>query len=84
MNVCVVVSVPKFVLHSYYPSSCIGIHDQKNESCIEELSNEHSPYNFSFLITNLIIANPLNKRDDGRSENQIHADNDEWNWETKQ
>jgi len=57
--------------------SQVGINNQKNETRIEELCNEHSPYNFCFLITNLVITNPGNERDDSRSENQVHADNDE-------
>jgi len=63
--------------------SQVGINNQKNETSIEELSYEYSPHNFSFLITNLIIANPLNKGNDGCSENQVHADNDKWNWDSE-
>jgi len=40
--------------------SQVSINDQKNEACIEELSNEYRPYNFSFLVTNLIITYPGN------------------------
>lgn len=61
----------------------IGIYDQDDKPCVEELTKECS-FNYScFLLTDCVLTNPTNKSYDNFLKNSVDDDNNDGNGKCK-
>jgi thioredoxin reductase len=63
--------------------SHVRIHDQKQDTCVEELSIENSVGDRRELLTDGIFTNPGNKGNNAHLQNEINSNNDESDTGTK-
>lgn len=63
--------------------SQVGVDDQKQDTCVEELSVENSVGDRSKLLTDGIFTDPGNEGNDGRLQDDIYCNNDKSNTGTK-
>jgi hypothetical protein len=63
--------------------SHVGVDDQKQDTCIEELSVENSICDRSELCTDSIFTNPGNESNNAHLQNKINSNNDESDTGTK-
>lgn len=57
----------------------VSIDEQKQDTCIEELSNEYLVGNGCQLLTVCVFTNPLDQFDDNHFENSVDSNDKECN-----
>eukprot|EP00356_Strombidium_inclinatum_P013982 CAMPEP_0170503222 /NCGR_PEP_ID=MMETSP0208-20121228/44015_1 /TAXON_ID=197538 /ORGANISM="Strombidium inclinatum, Strain S3" /LENGTH=124 /DNA_ID=CAMNT_0010782763 /DNA_START=1259 /DNA_END=1633 /DNA_ORIENTATION=+ len=55
----------------------ISVYQQNEETCVEELSIEHSISNTGLLGTASVFSNPNDELDDDQLQDNVHSNNDE-------